>query len=1082
MSSITTADRRKKVVTYGKKSRPSLVPTLPPDLAEEPRSPDRPRKLVARKKEASQNGGGALKSAKPVESTRVTTDDHDIFQVPSDDEFTFRPIKHAKNLSKPGIPETNRLISTAKAGTSTRLRRQDNGQTSQQLPKPKTAKSAAPDATKTRGADQSPAPAERPTQVPKSTIAPPLRRGRTPQPKQYVKRDKGNEQSVTNSETAPRATTPAVSATKPVTKATTTTSKTATTKPTKDTSDNMDVYEMPPSDDEVTAPPRKPLRIGRVQEARETAKQPQKSKDERMRNTVESDDSNASRKRKRRGSVSSVSTSKASIDRKLDVSAPQRSRKIQRKENGVSPGHVVSKQPSMVSSQPQGSSAVPAINKPKRTRQFTVPVLTQRTISKGHSSPARLSGMLPGKLAAKPSPILEAPESPKMEDETMYDIPDPLITPVRPSKSRVSGSVTPRQKALFSSLLGDSSSRTPMPSLASLTLTDQKPRTLLGALSKSKSDLTCGAQAPKARLIDTLKDEDASSEDDEDVDSSDQSLGEESTSLCRSSKRIDQLKEPHFSADANTEDMDIETEPAVESQTSQISTFGSRAKFTYAKSRSYLEEANPEDALLILDDDLDFDSQTKDGLSGDEEGPISQVQAAHVLKSKGQQNTFNDDVRMYIDDLPIATGNTVRRSAILELCSRMEDETFSSQLLDSTLANSFFGNINSNGEVIFDVVTAVVVTFILQANSTSVVLDQIYRTGIVSNLVRLASNDVDIISIAKNRKTNLSPIAVDSVKKLHDRLLASSIWSSQALGKLTPQVLVLKALESLVVGLRRSGSVEPLLDQSQVLSLIDAASKTCARTKDGKAAIEDSTVIHLIVSILESVSGARQKPALWPAKILEHLAETMRIVFALEDATSTMLAIKLCMNLTNNKPKACLPFSSPNFVQPLASAVVGNFARLRSELTQEERTTVLEMLILSLGALINLAEFSDQARTSVDDGQQLISTLVRIFLEGSERAAKAQSMEESQSNVPVGYLTVLLGNLSLNRSIRSKVRAQLPEQRLGILITKIREFVQYHEHIDSKSTQYEGAEGRETWQNYTARLMHVVERLEKTEQ
>ena len=90
-------------------------------------------------------------------------------------------------------------------------------------------------------------------------------------------------------------------------------------------------------------------------------------------------------------------------------------------------------------------------------------------------------------------------------------------------------------------------------------------------------------------------------------------------------------------------------------------------------------------------------------------------------------------------------------------------------------------------------------------------------------------------------------------------------------------------------------------------------------------------------------------------------------------------------------------------------------------------------------------------------------------------------MEESHSSVAVGYLTVLLGNLCLNSIVRSKIRTHLPGQRLDILINKIKEFVRFHEHVDRKAKQFEGEEGQETWQNYTTRLMLVVEKLEKAE-
>ena len=90
-------------------------------------------------------------------------------------------------------------------------------------------------------------------------------------------------------------------------------------------------------------------------------------------------------------------------------------------------------------------------------------------------------------------------------------------------------------------------------------------------------------------------------------------------------------------------------------------------------------------------------------------------------------------------------------------------------------------------------------------------------------------------------------------------------------------------------------------------------------------------------------------------------------------------------------------------------------------------------------------------------------------------------MEESQSSVAVGYLAVLLGNLCLSKFIRSKIQARLPNQQLDILVDKIKEFVKFHERVDSKAKQFEGDEGQEIWQNYTTRLMLVVKKLKEAE-
>lgn len=58
------------------------------------------------------------------------------------------------------------------------------------------------------------------------------------------------------------------------------------------------------------------------------------------------------------------------------------------------------------------------------------------------------------------------------------------------------------------------------------------------------------------------------------------------------------------------------------------------------------------------------------------------------------------------------------------------------------------------------------------------------------------------------------------------------------------------------------------------------------------------------------------------------------------------------------------------------------------------------------------------------------------------------------------------------------MQAQLPGQRFDFLIGKIKEFAHYHQHVDNTAKHFEGAEGQETWHNYTARLMLVVKKLE----
>ena len=999
-SEFTSADRRKKVVTYGKSSRLSTIPTPAPAANEDASSPERPRKPVATSNGLLKKLGGGLKTASSSSGALAHTESADIFDVPSEDEFVSRSIKPTKKfLRKYRTPEVDFDVPLSEDEAPAPSRRPVKAV--QTVGKPATAKPAVPAERYTRKPVQPPKSAKVPLPPPDKPVTPRVRRVKTPQPMQLAKQDSKNGESVQKPRAVAkpkansRATTPVLSALK-AQKHTRSTSvqplhKTPVNPAGVKNSKDLDVFDVPSSDEEASLPTRKPVGQGQSGKSKKTAK-PLKAAIEAHQDSVESDESNASKKRKRKGSVSSVTTVKP-IEQNRESSIPQRGRKYQKKADSISPGlDSPHHQPIPPASRIQ--TATPAINKPRRTRTRTVPLLARPTVSKGQSSPATLNNMLLAPQTLKPSPIAEATEATALEDETMYDIPDSLATPVRSSKAVTPVSVTPRQKALFSSLLGESSSSsTPMPSISTLQLTSSKPRSLLGALSRSKSDLTYSAQARKTRLIDTIKRAGTSSEEDDDsVSDSDGEPTEDVTNGRIVEQSSEESQAARHPTEIVSEDMDVD-ETAADSQPSQTTSgHGIRAKFTYAKSRSYLQEANPEDAFLIsmdLDENLGFDSQKKDSVSEDEDDPASQVQAHHELKRQGQQKAFQWEAEMSIDDISNKTSNSIRRSAMLELCTKMADTTFTGQLLDSSLAHQFFENMSSNGEIVFDFTTAVAICFILKTKPNYSVLDQVRRNGIIGTLMKLADNDTDIQRLAKDRKTNLSKIAQESVLKFRAVVQNSSIWLSDKPEKLSPQIVALEALDALIVDLRKAGSSELLLDQAEISRLVNMASKPCERVKSGQGSTYDTRVLTSILSILEAVSVARQKQPVWSIGILQQLANLLPVFFRTDTISSAMLAVKLCMNLTNNKPKACQPFSGPTFVQPLVTSIIHNFGLLNAGLGQEQRTEAVDSLILSLGAMINLAEFSDSARLNVNK-EQVIDTLVKIFLEGSERASQVR--------------------------------------------------------------------------------------------
>jgi hypothetical protein len=264
----------------------------------------------------------------------------------------------------------------------------------------------------------------------------------------------------------------------------------------------------------------------------------------------------------------------------------------------------------------------------------------------------------------------------------------------------------------------------------------------------------------------------------------------------------------------------------------------------------------------------------------------------------------------------------------------------------------------------------------------------LHDTGSLANLIKLAFHHVDIKEIAKDRKTNLSKIAKDSVLTFRTLVQRSSIWSPAAVDKVSPQLVALKALELLVIGLRKAGNADMLLDQNMISQLVEIAAESNGRLSTSEGAPENNATLEMVLSILESLSATRQIQATWSTGVLKQIAEFMPRFFQPDAVSSTMLAVKLSMNLTNNKPKACQPLSAKAFVQPLMQSIIEKFRSISAGLAMEKRAEALDSLILSLGAAINLAELSDQMRLNAADN---IDTLVEIFLEGSKRAYQVRT-------------------------------------------------------------------------------------------
>lgn len=1157
-SVFTGPERRKKLVTYGRAARPSNAQILNDDAP----SPDRPRKPVGRLAGAgastsqklgagsgARNGVGAspydefdvpdedapapkavirkrvFKSARrdvdenevPKDSepkSRIVparklaqkapskpVDDLDVFDVPSSGDER-EAINHGK-VMRAQSPRKNTIVVRTKLPTQ-----QANTSEKKQLVALSLGDPFATVTQVQRTRAKTPVAVTKPT----STVA-----------------AKAGKQTASAFQENARAAVPAPQAAPKLRKAKPAPAPSVTgTAPTPPTEPNSDfaVFDVPSSDDD--APTQTPVKPRKAPMLR--AKVPSKTSTSiappSPEPSVESDASNVSHKRTRRGSASSSVTVKRvgvaprkkpsvsiqrkressapvqrkreasiSIQRKREASAAPWSRKQQKTDESLSPGHSANEAP-----QPDIVGVIQdAINKPKRTRIRTVPVISKPTLAKAQSSPVMLHSMLAMRSATKPSPVQGTRQPPVVDDETMYDVPDEATPRAQGARSTMPGSVTPRQRDLFSNLLEDNPDlTTPMPSISKLRITERTPGSAFAALTRSTSDVPQSSHTRKGRLLDMLKraapntNEESDSEEDSEAEST-----EISAVLASAQPKANPYATPQEVGDA----MDIDPDTQASSQTSRAPLPLGESARTYAQQRSYLEEANPEDGLLNWDDEIEVDLPTRQGSVTESEDDSQQVTGLPELRRKGQLYKFEAETQAIIEDISGASNTNIsaRRSAMMEFATQLTNVSYVNQLLESAMTSSLLRAIFATGDVIFDFAAAGAITFVLRTKPSYAVVEQIYQADVLSTLRKLLvspMSSLDIHRISKDRKTNMSGNARESVAEFRALILRSLDWPEADVPKLSPQLLAMKVLEELVIGLRIPGNTDAIVDDDMISKVLDVASGPAQRLQSGKASAQDDLVLETVFSALESLSISKDGQASWPDEILQRLADMMSAFFDTTRPSPKRLVIRLCMNLSNSRPEACQIFAGRTFVTRLTSFIVGCFKILGDKTSRQPLTRVRDDLILALGAMMNLAEFSDHARLNVvQDGDELMGELVGIFLEGSERAdqvrccyspapknrtransPQADCVEESHTLVPIGYLTIMLGNLCLNGHVRRKVTARLPGQRMDLLVQKVREFVEYNQRLDQ--VEFEGAQGQRTLQNFTLRLMRVVERLE----
>ncbi|ROV91410.1 hypothetical protein VSDG_07203 [Cytospora chrysosperma] len=519
-------------------------------------------------------------------------------------------------------------------------------------------------------------------------------------------------------------------------------------------------------------------------------------------------------------------------------------------------------------------------------------------------------------------------------------------------------------------------------------------------------------------------------------------------------------------------------------------------KITYSARRTIRAEGSSAGGLDTVDEDAWLKESllptggSRFDMDEDEDEPFTSgaVRSIHELRQAGANSRFADEIEDLLARVGRPTGKTLssRRNALVDLSQKLSDKSFVRKFRDHNGDRSLFEQVGRETDIIAGYALVAILTMLLATTASAHIISQLQNQGFSSLLERLLAIQTDIQPISKDRASNLSKHGQQSMSKLKASLLILPIWEPTTPFMLSPRRLALKALELVV---KHSGSVGDELFSAKVTDQLFTLLSSAPEPDAWKYPRTDESVdFHLALTLLESYSVQAmqtESKERWTFKHMPIIADTLGTTLRRNTnrlGEIGLLVLKLTLNTANNNHDAATAFIEKGTVRTLANALCDTFQTATKSVDDAEVFNGhIESLLLMLGVMINFSEHDRNTGGSLlsilDDGQAPLDRLIRLFLDHHAATSEADSVEKSQLNVAFGYLSLLLGYMSLYEPVRQRFNSMHKAGNLVPLLDSIREFIAYHRMTDDAIAQT-GEGQAPLYSSFTTKLQGLVERLE----
>lgn len=385
----------------------------------------------------------------------------------------------------------------------------------------------------------------------------------------------------------------------------------------------------------------------------------------------------------------------------------------------------------------------------------------------------------------------------------------------------------------------------------------------------------------------------------------------------------------------------------------------------------------------------------------------SAMRSIHELREAGCNARVFSEMEAMLDDIDEANAmsSTIKRSRLLCLAIKLQEPSFCRLFIDHGLDERLSLDFNSANDILVEALFAAILLCLLATSTSISKLSHVNDLSAKEFLVGLLDKDQDLTLSLSSRSFNLSKAAQAEFKNLWDLLLLkSTAWRAGRPTVLTSCIISLQCLEYLVRHAREMGSVNAVLSQADIRSVV----KILKPDPSGsmlQPSSRSTVEMHLSVSILESCTisnGIPCEETPWTGHTLDTTVRLLPWLDTwLKDDIGTLrtLTLRLYLNLTNNNPILCKAFSRPDVIGSMLNIIVSHFQRLSENDMLHKPEVLLDNLILSLGSMINLAEWCDTVRPlvlSLRSGDTcFLDTLIQLFTSKQRKAAEVRILSPS---------------------------------------------------------------------------------------